>query len=444
MRRALGLVALAVTAMVALAFLIPLAFTVREITRDRALGAAEREAASMGPLLSLSAEPAGVERAMAATDAGADGRMAVHLPGGTVLGTGRAREEEVARAFRRGRFASIGVPGGRVVLQPVALPEGGVAVVEVFLPGGELDRGVRKAWLAMAAVGAVLVAGSVVAADRMGTRVVRATQRLADAAGALGDGDLSVRIEPEGPPELVEAGLAFNAMADRVTQLLAAEREMAADLSHRLRTPLAALRLNAEALDTGPVGDQTREAVDRLEREVDQIIRAARRPAGRGSCDAARVLRDRVAFWSALAEDEGRSCELIGAGREAPAPLPAGELEAAVDALLGNVFRHTAEGTGFAVTLHVGEGVTGILVADAGPGIADPDTALERGRSGRGSTGLGLDIARRAAESTGGHLRIHRSALGGAQVQMWLRTGERAPARRARRSRRRARPRQRA
>ena len=64
-----------------------------------------------------------------------------------------------------------------------------------------------------------------------------------------------------------------------------------------------------------------------------------------------------------------------------------------------------------------------ILVADAGPGIGDPDSALRRGSSGAGSTGLGLDIARRVAESTGGGLKIDRSSLGGAQVQLWLRTG---------------------
>jgi signal transduction histidine kinase len=439
MRRALVLVALAVTAMVALAFLIPLAFTVREITRDRALNVAEREAASMGPVLSLSTKPLDLQRAMAATEAGAQQRMAVHMPDGTVQGQSRAEARDLTEATAAGTMTTVRVPGGHSVLQPVMLAEGQIVVVEVFLPGGELTEGVWKAWLAIAAVGAVLVAGSVVAADRMGTRVVRSTQRLADAAAALGDGDLSVRIDPDGPPELVEAGLAFNAMADHVTQLLAAEREMAADLSHRLRTPLAALRLNAEALGPGQVAEQTRDAVDQLEREVDLIIRTARNPAGRGSCDAAKVLRDRVAFWSALAEDEGRGCELIGADRTAPVPLPAGELEAAVDALLGNVFRHTPDGTDFAVTLHVGDGVTGILVADAGLGIDDPDAALERGRSGRGSTGLGLDIARRAAESTGGYLRIHRSVLGGAQVQIWLRTGERPASRRSRRARRRER-----
>ena len=75
--------------------------------------------------------------------------------------------------------------------------------------------------------------------------------------------------------------------------------------------------------------------------------------------------------------------------------------------------------------------MTGILVADAGPGISDPDAALKRGSSGGGSTGLGLDIARRAAESTGGYLRIHRSVLGGAQVQMWFRTKYLPPPRRS-------------
>ncbi|MBW8483716.1 ATP-binding protein [Actinomadura parmotrematis] len=433
MRRTLVLVSLAVTSMVALAFLIPLGLTVREIARDRALTAAERQASALGPVLVVTEDPASLERAVASTQAGAAHRMAVHLPDGSLIprDAARARGDQLAEATRRGRSYTARVPGGYALLQPVSLDEGRIAVVEVNLPSGELSRGVWKAWIVMTAVAAALVAGSVAVADRLGARMIRSTARLAEAAAAFGDGDLSVRLEPDGPPELIEAGLAFNAMADHVVQLLAAEREMAADLSHRLRTPLAALRLSTEALGAGPVPDQAREAVDRLEREVDLIIRTARRPAGRGSCDAVKVLRDRVGFWSVLAEDEGRGCELIGAdGPPEPLPLPAGELAAAVDALLGNVFRHTAEGTDFAVTLHRGQGVTGILVADAGPGIDDPAAALERGRSGGGSTGLGLDIARRAAEGTGGYLRIHRSVLGGAQIQMWFRTRYLPPNRR--------------
>ncbi|MFC7649180.1 sensor histidine kinase [Streptosporangium lutulentum] len=81
-----------------------------------------------------------------------------------------------------------------------------------------------------------------------------------------------------------------------------------------------------------------------------------------------------------------------------------------MDALLGNVFRHTPEGTAFTVTLHQGPGTVGILIADAGPGIPDPETALRRGASGAGSTGLGLDIARQLAESSGGAMRIDASS----------------------------------
>jgi hypothetical protein len=91
---------------------------------------------------------------------------------------------------------------------------------------------------------------------------------------------------------------------------------------------------------------------------------------------------------------------------------------------VGNVFRHTPEGTEFAVTLHCGDGVVLIFVADAGPGIGDLAAVLRRGGSGAGSTGLGLDIVRRVAESTGGDLEVDSSSgLGGAQVQLWLRTG---------------------
>ena len=73
----------------------------------------------------------------------------------------------------------------------------------------------------------------------------------------------------------------------------------------------------------------------------------------------------------------------------------------ASDILLGNVFAHTPEGTGFAVRLsrRAGGGAW-LVIADDGPGFGDADPTL-RGRSSGGSTGLGLDIARRIAEASG-------------------------------------------
>ncbi len=99
-------------------------------------------------------------------------------------------------------------------------------------------------------------------------------------------------------------------------------------------------------------------------------------------------------------------------------PVAGPELAAALDAVLGNVFRHTPEGTAFQVTVHQGNGSVSILVDDAGPGLDDAARKVRRGEgSGRvGSTGLGLDIVRKLAERTGGSLNIDRSPLGGAQV----------------------------
>jgi hypothetical protein len=262
-RRTIALLAAAVTSMVAIAFLIPLAIIVRDVARDRALTAAQVAGASVEPVLAVTTARGPLQRAIASTPAGASGRLAVFLAGPVVSGP-----------------------------------------------------------------------------------VVR-----------------------------------------------------------------------------GPV-----------KQEVGLIIRAARRPAPGEppACDAAEVLRERMSFWSVLAEDQGRPWHLTGADSPARVPVPRSDLAAAADALIGNVFRHTAEGTGFAVTLHAGHDRVLVFFADGGPGIGDPDAALRRGASGAGSTGLGLDIARRVAQSAGGALRIDRSTLGGAQVQMWLRTSAR-PARRGRR-----------
>jgi signal transduction histidine kinase len=393
---------------------------VREIARDRALTDAERQAGSLAPALAISTDRAAIERAVESIQAGEAGRVAVHLPGRATIGTSHAHLEDLQTAMVGGRSFSAGAPGGYVLLQPVALDRGRTTVVEVYLPKQDLTRGVRSAWIVLTGVAAALVLGSVVVADRLAARVVGSVRTLAKAATVLGAGDLRTRIDPQGPPELREAGRAFNTMADRVEALLAAERELVADLSHRLRTPLTAMRLNAAALGTEPAAEQTRLAVHRLEEEVDQIIRSARKPKQRAFCDAAEVLRDRMQFWSALAEDQGRECALVGAERPVTVPIVRGELSAVLDSLLGNVFRHTPEGTEFMVTLYEGVGRVAILVADAGPGITDSDAALRRGASGGGSTGLGLDIARRMAKAVGGDVRIDRSTLGGAQIQIWL------------------------
>ncbi|WP_328538629.1 HAMP domain-containing sensor histidine kinase [Streptomyces sp. NBC_00344] len=434
MRWALVRVSLAVTAMVVVAFAVPLGLVIREMASDRAFSDAERNAAAIGPTLSITADRLALEKAVASTPAGAANRMAVHVPAAgeprsraIEIGKRRASRKDIEAARRQAVITD--VPGGSALLQPTALSTGKIAVVEVYVPENEVSNGVGTAWLVLAGVGAALIVGSVAVADRLGVRMVRPAQRLARAAHDLGEGRLSVRVPEEGPPELRSAASAFNSMADQVVQLLDNERELAADLSHRLRTPLTVLRLNAASLGDSPAAEQTRAAVEKLEREVDTIIRTAReqRPQTQGGqggagCDASDVIHERMSFWSALAEDEGREVRLAGIDRPVRIPVVRAELAAALDALLGNVFRHTPEGTPFAVDVHNADDAVIVLVSDAGGGIADPAAALARGNSGEraGSTGLGLDIVRRVAESTGGDVRIGRSVLGGTEVRIWI------------------------
>ncbi|MCP3819549.1 HAMP domain-containing histidine kinase [Streptomyces sp. A3M-1-3] len=440
MRWALVKVCLAVTAMVVVAFAVPLGMVIKEMASDRAFSNAERQAAAIGPTLSITTDRDQLERAVASTQAGAANRMAVHIPASgepgspaLEIGMRRAAQRDLDTTRRLGRASISEVTGGSALLQPTALNTGKIAIVEVFVPEGEVSNGVTTAWVVLAGVGIALIIGSVAVADRLGVRLIQPAKRLADAAQDLGEGRLGARVPEEGPTELRSAAVAFNSMADQVVQLLTNERELAADLSHRLRTPLTVLRLNAASLGEGPAADQTRAAVEQLEREVDTIIRTAREqrpqtqgPPGPGAgCDASEVVRERMDFWSALAEDEGRKVRLAGVDRPVRIPVARPELAAALDAMLGNVFRHTPEGTAFSVDVHNGGAESNsviILVSDAGPGIDDPDAALRRGNDGDrdGSTGLGLDIVRRVAESTGGDVRIGRSVLGGTEVRIWI------------------------
>lgn len=417
MRWALARVALAVTSMVALAFLIPLGFAIDHIAAQRAFADAQARIAAIEPLLAVTMDRTQLQGALETMSGAQD--IALRLPGGVVLGTSHAGPTQLSAVSAQGRAETLAVPGGSVLVQPEVVNGGQLTLIEVFIDAGRIHHGVVRGWLILSAVAVVLVAGSTLVADRLATRVVGAARHLADASRKLGDGDTTVRVTADGPNELREAGEAFNTMADRVVHLLAAERELVADLSHRLRTPLTALRLNAQALGNVPNAASTREAVAKLEQEVDQIIRAARGgTATSGSCDVAAVVAERMEFWSALAEDQERPWHVVGASGPVHVPVAGPELAAALDAVLGNVFRHTPEGTAFQVTVHQGNGSVAILVDDAGPGLDDAARKVRRGEgSGRvGSTGLGLDIVRKLAERTGGSLNIDRSPLGGAQV----------------------------
>jgi signal transduction histidine kinase len=122
-------------------------------------------------------------------------------------------------------------------------------------------------------------------------------------------------------------------------------------------------------------------------------------------------------LWSVLAEGQNRVLDAVLAAQPLPVAAPRADLESALDALIGNVFAHTPAGVALAVIARSGAGGPELVVEDSGPGFHDLGL-VGRGRSGAGSTGLGLDIAGRVATSTGGERLVGRSATGGARITL--------------------------
>jgi signal transduction histidine kinase len=298
------------------------------------------------------------------------------------------------------------VEGGRLI-QIFCRTGAGEARIVTVLDSDSVRAAIRDQLLTMAATGLLLVALAGVAAELLGARIVRPLRRTAATASALSRGDLTARAPESGPIEVAAVGRELNALASRISELLTMERENAADLSHRLRTPLTAVRLGVEALPAGAARTDLERHIAGVERSLTQIIRAARRGDREGlhpACEAVGVVRDRVAFWRPLAEDQERACDVRLPAAPAPVRLAVEDLADALDALIENAIAHTPEGTAIAVRVLPVEDGWAVDVLDRGPGI--PPDAIARGRSDRGSTGLGLDIARRAAEASGGRLEL--------------------------------------
>lgn len=405
MRKRLAIQAAAVTSMIVLAFCIPLALVVRAVAEDRAMRSGELEARSLAAVLAGTREPPVVRRIIDQYNAGSPRPATVYLASGEVLGDQTPIGSELAQA-RAGRSFSVDVPSGRAVLVPVE-GSAGSAVVRVLVADAQLTSGVRRAWLILALLALAIVGISVLLADRLGRSLVMPMERLRAVAARLRGGDLSARADSEGPREVAEVAMEVNRLAARIDDLVRLEREATADLSHRLRTPMTALRLDIEGLEAGPQRDRLLGEVEALESAVDRLIVSARQRPSKAAAivDLVAATRTRMAFWSVLADHQGRHVSLELPKDPQPVAVTSEELDAAIDALVGNVFAHTAEGTAFQVSVVPDADRVVLWVSDCGQGFEGAGM-VGRGASGAGSTGLGLDIVRRTAESAGGELLI--------------------------------------
>jgi signal transduction histidine kinase len=269
------------------------------------------------------------------------------------------------------------------------------------------------ALLAMLAVG-VAVGLAMIQARRL----TRPLQELAGAADRLGYGDARPLGRRYGVPELDRVAEGLDESAERIGELLAAEREFAADASHQLRTPLTALSMRLEEmLAAAGNPDVVREEgaaalqqTERLAEVVGQLLGRTRRSPGgapeRVTLDD--VVAQQVVEWDPAFRRRNRKLEVSGEKGLAGYATP-GTIAQVVSTLLENALVH-GEGT---VTVRSSQTPKSVVVEvrDEGKGVPSElvPRVFERSVSGRsGGTGLGLALARSIAEADGGKVVLVR------------------------------------
>lgn len=257
-------------------------------------------------------------------------------------------------------------------------------------------------------------------------RALRPLTRITAVAEEIEATDLTRRIGLHGPPdELTRMAGTFDAMLDRLDRAFRAQRELLAQTSHDLRTPLAVIRSNVEVALDDPdatvddwreTGQLVSRASDQMGRMVEELLAVARLEVGEVlmvELDLADVARSVATDWAARMEAAGVSIDLDS--RPAVIEGDRATLDRAVGNLVDNALQMSPRGSIIALGCGSVGGWAYFVVADRGPGI-DP-AVVDGSADGRG---LGLPIVREVARLHHGRLTADDRSGGGSAIVLWI------------------------
>ncbi|HEY0718272.1 MAG TPA: HAMP domain-containing sensor histidine kinase [Streptosporangiaceae bacterium] len=321
-----------------------------------------------------------------------------------------------------------------VVLAPVVPDDGSGSVGTVALSRSTigLDHRIMVLWSLIAVVAAAGLAAAAVVAIGLARWLTRPISTLAAAAQRLGEGELGTRTRVRtGPPEVQDLSAAFDTMAARIESLVRGNQALMADVSHQVRTPLAALRLRLDLLaqdadePTAAELAGAQEEIARLARMTNGLLAVARaendtvqaRPV-----DVTTIARDRVETWRPVAAERGVT---LAVAATAPVPVRLGQdhLEQILDNLLANALDALDSSGTITVLTRAAESRAEVVVRDDGPGLNDQQrrAAFHRfATGGGGGAGLGLAIVDRLATANGGAATLSDTDGGGLTVTIDL------------------------
>ncbi|MGX2995102.1 ATP-binding protein [Streptomyces sp. JNUCC 64] len=329
----------------------------------------------------------------------------------------------LAPQVRSGSYARVDIPGqgvvevgrrpGGEVIHSTAHGEQGETVT-VEESRSAVTEEVGRTLVIIALVALLAIVAAVLLAVRQANRLTSPFTDLAETAERLGSGDPRPRHRRYGVPELDRVADVLDASAERIARMLTAERRLAADASHQLRTPLTALSMRLEEITvTDDLTTAREEAsialaqVERLTDVVERLLTNSRDPrtGSAVSFDLDEVITQQLAEWRPAYRSEGRAVVSSGKRHLRAVGTP-GAVAQVLAALIENSLVH-GEGT-VALRTRVTGNQAVIEVTDEGPGVPAElgSRIFERTISGRNSTGIGLAVARDLAEADGGRLEM--------------------------------------